>query len=721
MNIRAKGLRLAALLLSACLPLCAALARAESADPIRVSSLSDPQSVIDEQDVSITIKIYNGSQTDMQGDITLFGPDGASVDKYAGLAAEQSVTYTGTWHVTADEIERGRVNYYIQYYVEADGQSRQMTRTIPVAIKTEAAAPQLSATYSITPAAAREGQQVTLSYTLSNTGNVELRDIAVRNPGVSQEEIAVASLSAGERVTKESVVTMGKDEMISNPTVSYRAADSDVVLVISDMARKTITLAEDGLEVSLSGEETEDLYPGQKVAMTLALKNTGETAYTDLAVSLAGGEEIAGGVELAPGASFEQEFTYTAEQDGAVSLYVEGKDATGETVAVVSNELAVTTQDPSRALILNVQAQAETGVIFSEPATLRFAVVVTNVGETDATSLTVRQAGTQVATIPSLPSGESRTLVMDLTTSIAGQFQFVVTGRDAEGNERNFESNILKVVYQQPTPEPTATPAPTPVPPTPSPVPTATPKPTLGQIVSEHVNPTVLYAIAGALAALLAIVLIVTGVSGARRKRRMAQAIDTIERSPDVRDHRGARRGSAKKRAATRRRADVDEEPIVPTPELTDDRPFTGFERQIAAQKEEEARRAKENAVTDEETLRVAPVDQRPDFVPQGKVDDSQTRVFNGLREEEAASEQTRRMPEVRPARRETPSAPEGGETMRLGREESRTLRKQSPAEDGASAAPEKKRKKGLFSRADDADDFIEDDDLADDRDDDFT
>ena len=47
------------------------------ADPIRVSSLSEPQSVISEQDVSITIKIYNSSQTDMtEADLRSMIPTG---------------------------------------------------------------------------------------------------------------------------------------------------------------------------------------------------------------------------------------------------------------------------------------------------------------------------------------------------------------------------------------------------------------------------------------------------------------------------------------------------------------------------------------------------------------------------------------------------------------------------------------------------------------------
>ena len=733
MSIRARGLRVAAAIaLFAILALCAGIALAESADPIRVRSQSDPQSVIDEQDVEITIKIYNSSQSDISDEITLFGPDGVSVDKYAGLAGEQSVTYTGTWHVAADDIERGRINYYIKYFVDTDDGPKQMTHTIPVTIQTEEAAPQLSATYSIAPAAAREGQQVTLSYTLSNTGNVELRNIVIANKGVTDNDLTVASLSPGERITQESTITMGKEELVSNPTVTYQAADSDQTLTISDMARKTITLSKDGLEVTLSAKSTTDLYPGQRVQMTVSMKNTGETAYFGLKVSVAGGEPVASGVELAPGASFEQTFEYTAAESGAVSLYVEGADATGESVAVVSNELALTTQDASQALILNVRAQAQENVMFSEPAVLRFAVVVENIGETDATSLSVTQNGTQVATIPSLPSGESRTLVFDLMASIAGQFQFVVSGRDGVGNERSFQSNIIKVAYQAPTPEPTATPAPTPEPATPSPDPTATPVPSIGERISEGlkgINPVVLYSIAAALSAVLVAVLAVSCVSSARKKRRMAQAIDTIERSPDVRDHRGVRRKNEKKTSSAK--AKEDEQPIVPTPELTDDdRPFSGYERQIAAKRDGEDRRmseALEKSLTAEQTLRVAPVDQRPDFVPQGKVDDSETRVFSGLRGEEPASEETKVMPGVKlPQAEKAPEEPsdEGGETIRMSRVQPAPARRQPPRQEGntiKNAKPMKKKKKGLFS-VDDGDDFIEDDvvDYSD-SDDDFT
>ena len=729
-----------------CLLVCAGTACAD-ADPIRVSSLSEPQSVISEQDVSITIKIYNSSQTDMEGEIYLYSPAGGyPLETYNGLKAENSVTYTGTWHVTSEQIEKGRINYFIKYTVDTGSGPTETTRTIPVTIQTEEAAPQLTATYSVTPASAREGQKVTLAYTLSNTGNIELRNIEITNAGVSDRKLTATSLSVGEKVTLEDTVTMGGKELVSKPTVTYQAAGSSKTLTISDMARKTITVAEDGLDVMLKASNPASLYPGERVSMTLEMKNSGNTAYAGLTATLSDGTVLCEGIALEPGASYEHEFETTVLESGTYSVSVEGTDASGNAVSVVSGGVELKTQDASKALILNVRAQAQTTTIYSEPAVIRFGVAVENIGQTDATTLTIRQAGTTVATIPSLPSGESRTVVFDVEASIAGQFQFTVTGKDADGNERTYESNIIQVQYIAPTPEPTATPAPTSVPPTPSPVPTATPKPTLGEIIANSVNPAVLYTVAGVLAAVLIALLAAGGVSKARRAKREKNAIDTIELTPDTRNHRGLRRRAKKEKAEKADGKGAAQEPIVPTPELTEDELLAETpkaEKDAAAAgtavREEGRRRraAQDAAVTAEETLRVAPVDQRPEFVAQGKVDDSQTRIFGKLTNEPAEQEQKPVQPEEQPpvkARREKPEAqntPEeaSGETIRLSREEMDELRLRQSAAEKAGAKGKKrseikpmKKKKPLFGRHKEEEDFFMDeaDEGFDDSDDDF-
>ena len=712
-----------------CLLAVSALALADG-DPIRVSSLSEPQSVISEQDVSITIKIYNSSQEDMTEEITLFDPTAHSVIKYDGLKGEQSVTYNGTWHVTEDQIKEGKIKYYIRYYVQTADGPQETRRTIPVTIQTEAAAPQMTATYTVTPSSARKGQKVNVEYTLSNTGNIELRSITVSNDGISDKKLSAPSLSVGEKITLQDSFTMGDSELVSKPTITYQAAGDSKEYTISDMARKTITVAQDGLEAELTTDAGENLYPGEKVNVTLTMKNSGNSGYTGLTATLSDGTVIASNVDLAAGATFEQTIEWTPTQTTTLTADVTGSDDSGEAISVTSGEVTVTTQDASRALVLSVSAQAQRTEIFSEPAVVRFAVVVSNIGQTDSTTLTVKEAGTTVATIPSLPSGESRTLVFDLETSIAGQIQFEVSGKDDAGNEKAYTSNIIQLTYVEPTPEPTATPAPTAVPPTPSPEPTATPVPTIGDIIASHINMTALYVIAGVLAAGIVALAAVGTISGAKRKKRMEQAIDTISLSPDVRDSFGKRRRrpaqakNEKNAKPDAEKAEKKEEPIVPTPEFVPEEKKgapVGDEKAKADNAEEGRRRRPVQDVPTDKTLRVAPVEDRPEFVPQGNVDDSQTRIFGRL-----TPDADKPKDDEKPA--EAPKSDAEQETIRLSGEDVQAIREQTRKDTFAGHGKKRneikpiKKKKGLFGlgKKDKDDDFFIDPNGDEDDDDDL-
>ena len=722
MNHRLKGFRAAAALVMLVFLLAVSAFALADGDPIRVSSLSEPQSVISEQDVSITIKIYNSSQEDMTEEITLFDPTAHSVIKYDGLKGEQSVTYNGTWHVTEDQIKEGKIKYFIRYYVKTADGLQENKRTIPVTIQTEAAAPQMTATYSVTPSSARKGQKVTVEYTLSNTGNIELRNIAVSNEGISSKKLSAPSLSVGEKITLQDSFTMGDSELVSKPTVTYQAAGGSKEYTISDMARKTVTLAEDGLEAQLKTDAGENLYPGEKINVTLTMKNSGNSGYTGLTATLSDGTVIASNVDLAAGATFEQKVEWTPTQSTTLSAEITGTDDSGEAISVTSGDVTITTQDASQALVLSVSAQAQTTEIFSEPAVVRFAVVVSNIGQTDAATLTVKEAGTTVATIPSLPSGESRTLVFDLQTSIAGQIQFEVSGKDDAGNEKAYPSNIIQLTYIEPTPEPTATPAPTAVPPTPTPEPTATPVPTFGEMIASHVNLTVLYIVAGVLVAVIAVLIAVGMVSSAKRKKRMEQAIDTISLAPDVRDSFGKRRrrpaqakDTKKKEKPGEGKAEKKEEPIVPTPEFVPEEKGKKDEKKEAPVREEQnaeegRRRRPVQDVPTDKTLRVAPIEDRPEFVPQGKVDDSQTRIFGKLTPEDVK-----------------PKSEAEQETIRLSGEDIQAIREQTRKDTFAGHGKKRdeikpmKKKKGLFgrSRKDQDDDFVIDPNAQNDDDDD--
>ena len=82
---------------------------------------------------------------------------------------------------------------------------------------------------------------------------------------------------------------MGDSELISKPTITYQAAGGSKEYTISDLARKTITLAENGLEAQLKTDAGENLYPGEKINVTLTMKNSGNSGYTGLTATLSDG------------------------------------------------------------------------------------------------------------------------------------------------------------------------------------------------------------------------------------------------------------------------------------------------------------------------------------------------------------------------------------------------------------------------------------------------
>lgn len=756
-NMKVRSVRRYAALLFALLMLLFAQLAAADVNAIRVSSLSEPQSVVSEQDVNVTIKIYNSSLEDLTGELTLFNPQANSVEKYSGLKGEQSVTYTGVWHVTAEQIAQGRITYFFRYIDDpanaAEGEGE--VRAIPVTIQAMEGMPQLTASYTVTPMSAREGQTVDVVYTLANTGNVELRGINIENPGVSASNQSVASLSVGERVTVEDHFTMGKTEVVSTPVITYQQAGETKRLTVSDLTKKTITVAEDGLEAKLSCDAEKAVYPGDEVTLKLEIKNTGNTAYSGLTAQLDDGTVLCSDVELAPGANYTGTTSITMVASREFNAMVSGKDSTGAPVSVAAAPVSVETEDAENALVLRILAAVNQTVIYEEPALLRFAVEVANIGLTDAENLIVKEAGTTVAKIESLPAGESRTLVFDLKTSIAGKFAFTVTGKDKQDVEIVYDSNVLQVDYLEPTPAPTAAPTPTPVPPTPSPAPTPTAEPTLVDVIREKVDPTVLYACAGVLGALIVILLIVSGVKSAHRRKVEKNALDSFERVNDTRNYNGRRKTKAKARKADKK--PEEEQPIVNVPELTDE-PEKASEQPAApvvpaAPKQPEAPKADEQPKTerkraprrqqvvqmDKETLRVAPVDERPEFVAQGKVNDSATRIFAKAEMPEEAPEEKKEKPanpfeKVAPP--ETVSVPktsapanpfetdkdaqsaDAAATVRFTREQMDEL----SAKLGKTRKEIKpmKKKKGfpLFGKKHEDDDFIDDD--YDDGDDDF-
>ena len=521
------GLLLLALALALVLP-----ASAEY-DPITTSSACVPNTLVEPGPVDVTIKVYNSGDTDMQSPMTLYDPNGEAVENFVDvtLAAGQSQSWNGTWNVSQEEMAEGKLRFALRYELDAGGTAVQVNKTIAVSIQQDAPAPSLTASYTVTPNPAQEGAEVTLTYTLSNTGNVAVTNVQITNEELTDERINISRIETGERVTREFVYEMGDEAVTFKPKVTYRADGSDRVLTIGTMAQETIEVAEGDLELELvGGENVVGAMPGDKATLTLTMRNTGNITYSNIQITDSVLGEIESGLELGPGEEKTVQREFTVQESADHAFTVTAVSSAGGEIEHTSNKVSVVALDLERAVNLEVSAEAGQTVIREKPAVVAFAVTVRNIGEVDAQNVELYQGDTLVATIDSIPAGEEARVVKEYSVSMEGTFQFTAVSymeveQQEEPLQQRFDSPEVVLAYVEATPEPVTPP------PTLAPVATVEPVATEAPETGASAGMVALYVLAGVLGVAL---LAVLGLMIAARLRGegspAAAAVDGFER-----------------------------------------------------------------------------------------------------------------------------------------------------------------------------------------------
>lgn len=521
------GLLLLALALALALP-----ASAEY-DPITTSSACVPNTLVEPGPVDVTIKVYNSGDTDMQSPMTLYDPNGEAVENFVDvtLAAGQSQSWNGTWNVSQEEMAEGKLRFALRYELNAGGAAVQVNKTIAVSIQQDAPAPSLTASYTVTPNPAQEGAEVTLTYTLSNTGNVAVTNVQITNEELTDERINISRIETGERVTREFVYEMGDEAVTFKPKVTYRADGSDRVLTIGTMAQETIEVAEGDLELELvGGENVVGAMPGDKATLTLTMRNTGNITYSNIQITDSVLGEIESGLELGPGEEKTVQREFTVQESADHAFTVTAVSSAGGEIEHTSNKVSVVALDLERAVNLEVSAEAGQTVIREKPAVVAFAVTVRNIGEVDAQNVELYQGDTLVATIDSIPTGEEARVVKEYSVSMEGTFQFTAVSymeveQQEEPLQQRFDSPEVVLAYVEATPEPVTPP------PTLAPEVTVEPVATEAPETGASAGMVALYVLAGVLGVAL---LAVLGLMIAARLRGegspAAAAVDGFER-----------------------------------------------------------------------------------------------------------------------------------------------------------------------------------------------
>ena len=601
---------------------CLCGAALAASDPLKVSMDLSQNKFSATQDITVTITVANTGEGDMPGPVTLYYPNGKQVEEFGSptLAVGQQQSWSGTWSVTQKQLDAGKITFKLKYSIYDDnGELVNKTKNFSKAIiySGASAQAQVEVNRTITPTTAQKGQEVTVVYDVINAGDVDITDVTIKeNSTISKSSAALGSVPAGGRASHTFTVKMGSKDLTSQPTITYKV-DGKTMSAKKDKA--VIKNGQVNLTAKLSCDKKGGV-PGDVIQLTLEIKNTGKTDFTNITVTDPTLGTVFSNLTLAAGKSetLTKDVTITNSADYLFTLTA--TDSAEQETVTTSGKVSVTAVNPDDQVLLTVDAACDRETIYTLPGTVRFTITVTNNGQNDVKDVTISASGVKLYSFPTIEAGQSRSFSRDLAVSMAGQYQFEASCLNLLQETVAFKSNILPIAYAQPTPVPTEAPIVTP------------PQPVYEEIPTTDGLPPYVDGVQQALNALWIICLVLTLLSGgllaaglvrrAQQKAQSDKAYDHLERGT-YRDYSTpAPKEKHKDKPAPRMEAPAPQEEAPADPEILQWEDETGLPAQDVSADEELMEEPAEESVLEEPMQALYPRTggQRPqDTVPQSQ------------------------------------------------------------------------------------------------------
>ena len=515
-----------ALLVLMILCLMAALPALAVDTPVMAQITISPNEMSVPGPVDVSISVTNISGADLTRPVTLYDPNGKLVSGFGqnGSAtlkanAQMSVSLQGA--VTQEMLDQGAMTYTLRW-MDEDGQELALPVTAEVHFNGERAG--LRIVRTISPEVVRSGQSVKVTYELTNTGNVSISNIQVREK-LSRTPKTLKNLAKGATTKVEFTAKMGNADLASSAEITFKPAGTgqSETAVIEE---QVIPLAIKGLNVELSLDKTAvDI--GDTVRLIMTARNEGNITYSNVSAVDKKLGTVFENVTIPAYTTVTEEKELTITEPSSFQLKLTLPDNTGMTNSYDTNSVSVSAYDPEKELLLTLLLTSDKESITSAPEDVSMTVVVTNTSNVDCKNIEITQNAVSIYTIPSLAAGQSVTVKRDFTVSQAGAFRFTATTKDTIGNTVRFESNTLTLNYSRVTAAPTSTPAPT-IPPLET-LPPADYEST-GTILRTMRN--VLYTasiVLGALAAAALLLFIISSIVRAHKRHQSDSAYDHLD------------------------------------------------------------------------------------------------------------------------------------------------------------------------------------------------
>ncbi len=421
----------------------------------------DPVTLKAPGEVTVSIRVANVGTEDITVPMTLYDADDkiitAAFDGGAitSLKVNEVVTWEGKWQVSQKHLDAGKIIFNLRLNTtDAAGAVAQVSVAASAGIVFDGDKVELQVSREITPQVVRPNSNVTVTYTLSNTGTVGLKDVTVReNRLISNTQQTVTSIVPGASAKVIFTKQMGNSALESSAVVLYKKEGTSAQLRTT-VDRVTIPIAKPGFSSELTADKT-TLTIGEKVTLTLTLKNTGNITYEHVKVTDPKLGEVFADIRLPAGETLTQtkEITMMAPTTFVFSIALE--DNTGTKQTETTNEVKVSAYAQGQIMRLNVLLSSDREAIDRVPGLVRFTILVTNDSSSVAKPVNLYHGSTQITSIAQLDPGKSVSVTREFSLSQAGKYRFTVRTVDALNNTVSFDSNELSIAYFVPTAAPT--------------------------------------------------------------------------------------------------------------------------------------------------------------------------------------------------------------------------------------------------------------------------
>lgn len=457
MRLRRPASLAGALAVLCALALCfalAAAAAAEEASPQAEAALSidfsiQPSMMVAPGDVTMTFVLRNQTGRDVQN-IYLSSADGMLSEPIGQIRARETQTLVRPHAVTQEELDAGVISYTISHDpAEKDGE--KIVYTLSATIIKGEQQPSVSFTRQMSSRNIPKDGQVTITYKISNTGNVPLNTLRIRD-ALGDFTGRLEQLEVGDTKTFISRVTLEEDAR-SVPVLEYAVPSGEEYALHLEAA--DIGIADTELNTSFSVGQS--AFIKDTATAVLILANGGDVDYSNITVvdDVYGGV-IADSVNLpAGGKPVEISHTYPLRGEGEYRWRITGMNGAGQRLDRLTDTLTVPETRDEQTVKLALEAHTDTPKI-NRPGRVTFDFTVTNSGTATARDARLYEVERgDIRRLAVVPTGEPTRCSASYDVSADAEFTFCLNYADPQGRQHmvSFEPISVQIASDGVNPE----------------------------------------------------------------------------------------------------------------------------------------------------------------------------------------------------------------------------------------------------------------------------